>query len=135
MTKEIVKLKDSVCSKDKLWSKCEWGINVKLSSKWATNLTLRKIALWVSKTCHFFQKNCQKLLFFAKKLPDCQKIAKNLTFFSKKLPKIVIFFKKIASGNLLEKIQFMAFFSKKMSSFWQFFDSQMAIFRRVRLTY
>ena len=48
------------------------------------------------------------------------KNAKNLTIFSKKLTKIVIFFNKIA-------------IFEKMLSFWHFFDSQMAIFRRVRL--
>ena len=63
------------------------------------------------------------------KLPfDCQKIAKNLTFFSKKLTKIVIFFN---IGNFVDKWQFLSIFLKKKSSFWQFFDSQMAIFRRV----
>ena len=58
------------------------------------------------------------------KLPsDCQKIAKiakSFTFFPQKLPKIFIFQKNC-------HWQFL----KKMSSFWQFFDSQMAIFRRV----
>ena len=62
------------------------------------DLTLRKIAIWLTK------------------------IAKNLTFFSKKLP-LVIFWKKL---------KFLAFFFEKMSSFWQLFVSQMAIFRRVR---
>ena len=57
------------------------------------------------------------------KLPfECQKIAKNLTFFFFKLPKNFIFFQK--------KLP-MAIFLKKMSSFWQFFDIQMAIFLRV----
>ena len=56
----------------------------------------------------------QHLTWPSGKLPfECQKIAKNLTFFSKKLTKIVIFF-------------------HKMSSFCQFFDIQMAIFRKVR---
>ena len=67
------------------------------------DLTLRKIATWLSKNCqktwHFFQKNCQKLSFF---------------------------FNKIA------KDKFWQFFLKKMSSFGPFFDIQMAIFRRVR---
>ena len=59
----------------------------------------------------------------SEKLPfECQKIAKNFHFFSKKLP-LVIF---------LKKKFFLAIFFEKMSSFWQYFDSQMAIFRRVR---
>ena len=74
--------------------------NLKTGSSHATQsyprLTLRKIAIWIS-------KNCQKLDIFFKK------IAKNFHFFLKKLTLEI------------------------MSSFWQFFDSQMAIFRRVRL--
>ena len=34
-----------------------------------------------------------------------------------------------------KKLKFLAIFCEKMSSFWQFFDSQMAIFRRVRYKY
>jgi len=50
------------------------------------------------------------------------------------LTKIVIFFNKIAIGNFVDKnVKFFAIFLKKMSSFLQFFDSQMAIFRRVSL--
>ena len=49
-----------------------------------------------------------------------KKLPKTWLFFQKKLPKI--FFTKIANGNLW----------KKKSSFWQFFDSQIALFRRVR---
>ena len=61
------------------------------------------------------------------------KIAKKLRFFSKKLTKIVIFLNKIAIGNFVEKnVNFCQFFWKKCQSFGQFFDSQMAIFRRVR---
>ena len=72
-------------------------------------LTLLKIAIWLS-------KNCQKLDFF---------------FFLMK--KIVIFLNKIAIGNFVEKNDnFCQFKKKKKSSFWQFFDSQMAIFRRIR---
>ena len=40
---------------------------------------------------------------------------------------IVIFFKKIANGNFFEKNVDLAFLKK---SFWQFFDIEMAIFRR-----
>ena len=47
--------------------------------------------------------------------------------------KIVVFFNKIANDNFVEKITiFVNFFEKKMSSFGQFFDIQLAIFRRVR---
>ena len=69
------------------------------------NLTLRKIAIWLSINCpkldifsknfHFFQKNWQWQFFW-----------KNMKIF----------------GNFFEK----------MSTFWQIFDSQMVIFRRVR---
>ena len=52
-----------------------------------------------------------------------KKLTKTWHFFPKKLPKIFIFFKKIAN-----------FFSKVLS-FGQFFDSQIAIFLRVRFTY
>ena len=45
---------------------------------------------------------------------NCHLNVKNLTFFPKKLTKIVIFSTKLP-----------------LSSFWQFFDIQMAIFRRV----
>ena len=56
------------------------------------------------------------------KLPfECQKIAKTWYFF-KKIDKNCHFF----STN------FCQYFWKKMSSFWQFFDIQMSIFRRVR---
>ena len=81
-----------------------------LSCTLGCHLTLQKIAIWLS-------KKCQKLdIFF-------QKIAKNFLFF----------FKKIANGNFFwKKWKFLAIFLEKMSSFWQFFDSQMAIFRRVR---
>ena len=58
------------------------------------------------KTWHFFQKNCQNCI-------------------EKKMPKIV--FQKNC-----QKIQFLALFLKKLSSFWQLFDIQMAILRRVR---
>ena len=79
------------------------------------HLTLRKIAIWMS-------KNFPKLDIFFKKYH---------------------FFKKITIGNFVEKmtifvnffwknVKFLAFFWK-MSSFWQFFDSQMAIFRRVSI--
>ena len=52
------------------------------------------------------------------KLPfDCQKIVKNLTFFQKNWQKLI----------------FVNFFLKKMLRFCQFFDIQLAIFRRVRL--
>ena len=55
------------------------------------------------------------------KLPfECQKIAKNLTFVPKKMLK-----------TFWKKLKFLAIFWEKMSSFWQFFHSQMAIFRRV----
>ena len=73
-----------------------WSVFILFLNLYA-NLTLRKIAIWLS-------KNCQRL-----------------DIFSKKLTKFVIFVNKIFV-NLFEK----------MSSFWQFFDSQMAIFRRVR---
>ena len=54
-----------------------------------------------------------------------------MTFFQKKLPKIFIFFKEIAIGNFFEKNEnFWQFFLKKC----QIFDSQMAIFRRVRFS-
>ena len=78
-----------------------------------SNLTLRKIAIWLSKTWLFFFLNWQKLSFFFNKIA----IGKKLSFFSTKLP--------VANYN------FLSIFLKKMSSFWQFFDSQMAIFRRV----
>ena len=53
---------------------------------------------------------------------------------SKNWQKLVFFQqKKIANGNFLKKLKFLANFLKKLSSFWQFFDIQMAIFRRVRL--
>ena len=48
------------------------------------------------------------------------------------MPKIFIFFKKIANGNFLRRMKILAIFFEGVSSFWQFFDSQMAIFRRVR---
>ena len=51
----------------------------------------------------------------------------------KKMPKKVIFFKKNAICNFVEKMTiFVNFFLKKLSSFCKFFNSQMAIFRRVR---
>jgi len=50
------------------------------------------------------------------KLPfDCQKNAKNLTFKKKNCPKFSFFSKKLT-----------------LATFWQFFDSPMAILRRVR---
>jgi len=52
---------------------------------------------------------------------NVKKITKNLKLKKKKLTKIVIFFNKIAI--------FVNFFL--MSSFWQFFDIQLTIFRRV----
>ena len=78
------------------------------------------------------------------KLPfDCQKIAKNLpvAIFFKKWHFLSFFFEKISSfwqffdsqmAILLKKIKILSIFLKKMSSYWQFFDIQMAIFRRVR---
>ena len=72
------------------------------------HLTLRKIAIWLSKNClkksHFFKKIAKNFRFFQK---NCQ-----WQFFWKKW-------------------KFLAIFFEKMSSFWQFFDSQMAIFRKV----
>ena len=48
------------------------------------------------------------------------------------MTKIVFFFNKIANGNFVEKKRpFLSFFFFKCRSFWPFFDSQMAIFRRV----
>ena len=47
------------------------------------------------------------------------------------LKKKVIFFNKIANGNFVEKKTIFVNFLKKCR-FWQFFDIQMAIFRRVR---
>ena len=67
-----------------------YPINVWLFHEIPGHLTLRKIAIWLS-------KNCQKTFFW-------------------------------------KKWKFLAILLKKMSSFWQFFDSQMAIFRRVRCT-
>ena len=71
-------------------------------------LTLRKIAIWLSKklpkTWHFFQKNCQKFSYF-KKNCHWQFCWKN--------------------DNLCQ------FFGKKCQVLGNFFDSQMAIFRRV----
>ena len=51
-----------------------------------------------------------------------------MSFLSTKLP--------MANGNYVEKMTIFIdfFFFTKMSSFWQIFDSQMAIFRRVRCT-
>ena len=60
-----------------------------------------------------------------------KKLPKNLAFFQK-LPKIVIMSKKWPLQFFGKKWKFLAIFFEKMSSFWQFFDSQMAIFRRVR---
>ena len=58
------------------------------------HLTLRKIAIWLS-------KNCQKLDIFFKK------IAKNVHFFSKKLPLAIFFFKwKFLAIFLTVKWQF-----------------------------
>ena len=51
---------------------------------------------------------------------EFQKIAKNLTFVSQKL------------SFLLKKMTILSIFLKDMSRFWQFFDIQIAIFRRVR---
>ena len=70
------------------------------------NLTLWKIAIWLS-------KNCQKLDIFSKKF------ARNFHFFQK-------------NGNFffLKEENFWQFFWKN-ENFWLFFDSQMAIFRRV----
>jgi len=71
-----------------------------------------------------------KLLF------DCQKIAKNFDFFSlQKLPFLST--KKTtknANGNLRKKKTIFGN-KKKKSTFWQFFDSQMAIFQRVSVTH
>ena len=72
----------------------------KLQSHWRSHdLTLRKIAIWLS-------KNCQKL-----------------DIFSKKLTKIVLFFNKIANGNFVEKMTiFVNFFEKNvkfLAIFWQ----------------
>ena len=55
---------------------------------------------------------------------------------SKHCPKLDIFFKKIAKNchffqQNCQKLTFFSIFLKKMSRFWPFFDSQMAIFRRV----
>jgi len=67
---------------------------------------------------------------------DCKKIAKN-PIFKKKKPKIVIFFNKIAKNFLFfsKMTIFGKFFEKKKSSFWQFFDIQMAIFQGVSHKY
>jgi len=51
----------------------------------------------------------------------CQKLEKKF----KKIAKNFLFFSKQMIGN---------FFEKKNSSFWPFFDIQMAIFRSVRST-
>ena len=59
------------------------------------DLTLRKIAIWLS-------KNCQKL---------------------------DIFFKKI-----VKNCHFLSIFLKKCQDIWQFFDIQLAIFRRFRFS-
>ena len=83
------------------------------------DLTLRKVAIWMSKNSKKNWKNVQK---------NCQK----LSFFSKNCQKLSFFFQKIANGNFLEKKDnFWQFFEKKCQRFWQFFDSQMTIFRRV----
>ena len=52
----------------------------------------------------------------------------------KNCPKLDIF-SKFFGILKKKKRKFLAIFLEKMSSFWQFFDSQMAIFRRVRLCY
>ena len=70
-------------------------------------LTLWKIDIWMS-------KNGQKLAIFFQK-----KFAKNCHFFN-----------KIAKSNFVENKTIFGIL-KKNSSFWQFFDIQMAIFRRV----
>ena len=62
------------------------------------------IAIWLS-------KNWQKLDIFS------QKIAKNFHFFQK----------NCHWQFFWTKWQFLSIFLKKMSSFWQFFDSQMAM--------
>ena len=75
------------------------------------------------KPWHFFQKNKAKnCLFFLNWEIECQKVAKNLTFFQNNCQKIIIF----------SKIPIFVNFLEKMSCFWQFFDIQTAIFRRVR---
>ena len=51
------------------------------------------------------------------KLPfDCQKIDKNLTF-KKKIAKIFNFFQKIANGNFLKKLKFLAIFWQSNGNF------------------
>ena len=80
-------------------------------------------------------RNNKKMLVnscpYGKLSSECKKIAKKLTFFSKELPKNVFFSKKLPLTIFLENNDNFWQFKKK-SSFWQFFDIQMAIFRRVR---
>ena len=60
------------------------------------NLTLVKIAIWLSKNCQnlkFFPENCQNWTFF-------QKVAQNCHFFPKKLPLTFFLEKMTILGNL-----------------------------------
>ena len=58
------------------------------------DLTLQKIAIWLSKNCQkldiFFQKNCQKFSFFSEKLPLAI-FLKQIKFFDKFFEKHVKF--------------------------------------------
>ena len=69
------------------------------------------------------------------KLPfECQKIAKNLIYFFKKnLQKFSFFFKKNCHWQFfLKKWKFLTIFLKKCQVFGNLFNSEMAIFPRVR---
>ena len=85
---------------------------------------------YISKCCLLFVWNkCLDMLTVWPDAPEnchlnVKKLPKTWHFFSKKLPKIFI---------LSKNVNFWHFFEKKCQVFLQFFDIQMAIFRRVML--
>ena len=91
----------------------------------------------VARNCHFFPKNCQWQFFFRKKSKVLATSLKKWHFLAISLKKVNIF------ANFFEKSDNFLQFLWKRDNFWQFFwkndkflsiiDSQMAIFRRVRL--